>query len=305
MVGGHSHSHAHDDGTAHVSVHKLRTGVPRLLALAGGEKLLMLAGVFALLFSTGVTLVVPFAVGVLIDDTDPTSMTSGLLQALGVMTNTTSLTPRARAVQLIWILAVLFCFGAVCTLLRTFLLGLAGERVAMRLRNRLFAAIMTQPVAFFDANRTGELVNRLVADTTLVQTAFTITVGALLRFAIQIVGGVVILLYLSWKLALVMLAPLPIMLIVGVVYGRFVRRLQGSVQSALAGTSTTAEESISLVRHVRAFGKEDTEIEHYTNSTSAVFLLGRRYALFAGVYASSVELLACMNACFIANVLVS
>lgn len=111
---------------------------------------------------------------------------------------------------------------------------LLGERLVKRLRNKLFGQIIIQDVAFFDKNKTGELVNRLSADTTIIQLAATVVVANMLKFGIQVVGGIFALFFISWQLALVMLIPLPLLVLFGFLYGRFVRNLSRVFQSELA-----------------------------------------------------------------------
>jgi len=77
------------------------------------------------------------------------------------------------------------------------------------------------------------------------------------------VGGVIILLYLTPKLTAVMLAVLPPVFLGGWFYGKWVKRLSRSVQDLLSKVAQFAEERISNVRTVKAFTKEDLELNHY------------------------------------------
>jgi ABC-type multidrug transport system fused ATPase/permease subunit len=134
-------------------------------------------------------------------------------------------------VRFLWYLAGIFFTGAFFTMIRGYLFSLAGERVVRRVRTQLFAAIIRQDVAFFDIHRTGDLTNRLSVDTMMIQQAATLTVGFMMRFLIQIVGGTIMLLTLSWKLTFYMLMPMPVLLGLGLMYGRVARKLQQRVQT--------------------------------------------------------------------------
>ena len=74
-------------------------------------------------------------------------------------------------------LAGVFLVGGACNFGRVYLMRVAGQNIAARLRRRLYAAIMRQRISFFDRNKTGELVNRLSADSQLVSQTITQQVG--------------------------------------------------------------------------------------------------------------------------------
>ena len=103
-----------------------------------------------------------------------------------------------------------------------------------RLRGDLYAAVMQQDIGFFDQRRTGELTNRLASDTTVLQNAVTVNLSMALRFGLQGVGAIGILLWTSWKLTLVMLTVVPIVAIGAGIYGRKLRIVSKQVQDALA-----------------------------------------------------------------------
>jgi ABC-type multidrug transport system fused ATPase/permease subunit len=100
----------------------------------------------------------------------------------------------------------------------------------------------------------------------------------IMRFSIQIIGGSIVLLYLSWKLTLVMLAPMPVIGCAAFFYGRWMRSVSRRVQDKLAQAIDSAEESVSGVRYVRAFGKEDREKQKYSDRIEESFTVGRLMA---------------------------
>ncbi len=118
-------------------------------------------------------------------------------------------------------LCSIFIFGGIMTFLRAVLFTIAGERVVLRLRKRLFARIMEQEVAFFDEHRTGELVSRLADDCSVLQSTVTSNVSMALRQIIQLLGSLVVIIAISWRLTLVMLAVVPVVTVGAVRYGRY------------------------------------------------------------------------------------
>lgn len=150
----------------------------RLLALAKPEAFRIGLATFMLLVGSTLSLGYPLVIGRLVD-TIKEGAASGALD---------------RAVLLL--LAVFALLGGV-TALRGYLFDAAGERIVARLRRDLYAALVRQEIAFFDAQRTGELTNRLAADTTVLQSAVTTDVSMGLRFAVTLLGSLAIMTYAS------------------------------------------------------------------------------------------------------------
>ncbi len=185
---------------------------------------------------------------------------------------------RALVDHYVLLLLGLFAIGAVMGAVRAYLFTAAGERVVARLRVQLYAAIIGQEIAFFDERRTGELTNRLAADTTVLQNTVTVNVSMLLRFAVMGTGAVFFLFYTSWQLTLVALAVVPVVAVGGGLYGRRMRRISREVQDALAHSTEIAEETISGIRTVRAFAREGAEEARYSEAVLESFELARRRA---------------------------
>ena len=237
----------------------------RLLALARPEAGLLVAGTVALVVGSALTLVFPRGIGVLMEAvTEPGG--------------------RARMDQAIVGLFGVFLVVSVAGFGRAYLYTLAGERVVARLRRQLFASIIRQEVGFFDAQRTGELVNRLAADTGVLQNSVTVNISMALRFTLQSLGCVAVLFWMNWQLSLVMLAVVPLVAVGAAVFARTVRALSRQTQDALAAASAVAEESIGNVRTVRAFAREEGEVARYGEKVDDAFALGRRLALAYGAF---------------------
>ena len=190
--------------------------------------------------------------------------------------------PAPRQVALL--LLLIFTLGGLFSFLRGFLFTLAGERLVARLRRQLFLHLLHQDIAFYDRNKTGELMNRLASDTTVIQSAVTVNVSMGLRFAAQAVVGIMLIFLYSWKLSLVMLSIVPLIAFAAVGYGRFVKRLSQNYQSALADASETAQQAFSSVRTVRSFAAEAKEGERYLACISRSYRLGAQKALAYGAF---------------------
>ena len=162
-------------------------------------------------------------------------------QVIGAVTNSSSTTATAELTRAVLILIIFFAIGAFFSFTRATLYAIAGERIVARLRKHVFEAIMRQDVAFFDKNKTGELINRLSSDSAVIQSSLSVNISMGLRFSATVIGGIIILFVVSWRLTLVMLSILPIVVGAAMVYGRVIKALSKQVQDALASANEVSE----------------------------------------------------------------
>ena len=145
-------------------------------------------------------------------------------------------------------LLLLFVVGSGFTFMRAALFTIAGERVVTRLRGRLFKSLIEQDIAFFDENRTGELVSRIADDCGVLQNSVTTNISMVLRQMVQLLGSLVIILVISWRLTAVMLLVVPILSFSAVFYGRWLKTISKKMQDAVAAATDVAQENLSNVR---------------------------------------------------------
>ncbi len=186
----------------------------------------------------------------------------------------------------------IFVVQGVAIGLRHVLFTYAGERIVTRLRERLFAQLVVQEIGFFDGRRSGELLNRLASDTTVLQGTVSSQVSVGLRSLAMVVGGLALLFYTSPALTLVMLVVVPPVALGAVIYGRRIRRLSKDVQDALAGSSEVAAESLAGIRTVRAFAREDQEAGRYARAVRKALGLAQSRAVATGIFSAAASIAA-------------
>uniref|UniRef100_A0A452HCY5 ATP-binding cassette sub-family B member 10, mitochondrial n=1 Tax=Gopherus agassizii TaxID=38772 RepID=A0A452HCY5_9SAUR len=177
------------------------------------------------------------------------------------------------------LLSGIFVCGAAANAIRVYLMQTAGQRIVKRLRATMFSSILKQEVGFFDKTSTGELINRLSSDTTLLGRSVTENLSDGLRAGAQASIGVGMMFFVSPKLAAFVLSVVPPLAFIAVIYGRYLRKLTRMTQDSLAEATQLAEERIGNIRTVRAFGQEMTEMEKYTSKVDYVLQLAKREAL--------------------------
>jgi ABC-type multidrug transport system fused ATPase/permease subunit len=126
------------------------------------------------------------------------------------------------------------------------------------------------PLSFFASRRVGELNSRISSDLSQIGDTFTLNLAEFLRQLIIIIGGIVALFLTSMKLALVMLAVIPVVAVLAVIFGRYIRRLSKQVQDAIAESNTIVEETLQGITNVKAFANEFFEIVRYGRVTSGI-----------------------------------
>ncbi|MFT3841868.1 MAG: ABC transporter transmembrane domain-containing protein [Myxococcaceae bacterium] len=151
-----------------------------------------------------------------------------------------------------------------------------GERVVAKLRSKLFEALMSQEIAFFDGQKTGELSSRLASDTTVLQNTVSASISMVLRNLTAAVGGVVVLIWMSPRLTVLMMSIVPPVALGAVAYARRVRKLSREVQDSLAKSSEVAVESLSGIRTVRSFAAERSDIARYVKAVDESLQLAYR-----------------------------
>src|SRR6185295_19150898 len=160
---------------------------------------------------------------------------------------------------------------AVATWFRFYLMMSTGERVVTDLRKAVFDHILGLDPAFFEAERTGEVISRLTNDTTLLQQVIGFGISMFVRNALMMVGAAVMLFVTSWKLAALVLLGVPATLIPILVLGRGVRRLSRASQDRVADVSAYVDEAIHEIRTAQAYAHEDADRAAFARHAEAAY----------------------------------
>ncbi len=215
---------------------------PRHLALA----------TIALIVAAGATLVIPIAVRRVIDH--------------GFDMGEGGLVDRYFLAMLAVVLVL-----ALASAVRFYLVTWLGERIVADVRNRVFAHLLDLSPAFYERSRSGEVISRLTADTTLVKTAFSTSASIALRNVAMFIGALVMMVATSAKLSGLVLLAIPLIVLPLVVFGRRVRSLSRSAQDTLADNAAFAQERLTAVTAVQSFVQEDFTRREFDASSERAF----------------------------------
>jgi ATP-binding cassette subfamily B protein len=170
----------------------------------------------------------------------------------------------------LWLLVAAAVFAAFASL-RMYLVNWIGERVVADLRSAVYARVIRMDPAFFEVTKTGEVLSRLTTDTTLIQSLSGIGLSILLRSSVSFMGSLVLLLLTSFKLALIIFALIPTVLLPMMLFGRRVRRLSRDSQDRVADTSGLAGETLNAIQTVQAFTLEELHGRRYDDMVEKSF----------------------------------
>lgn len=230
------------------SLRPLRMLVPLITPYKGTLLLAMLA----LLVSSAALLAMPMAVRNVIDH--------------GFSVEDAANVDRYFFVLLIFALVI-----GVFSAARAYYVNWLGERVVADLRNKVFAHVIRMDPTFFEVTKIGEVLSRLTADTTLIQSISGVGVSIVLRSMIQFIGALILLAYTNVKLAMILLVLLPAVIVPILVIGRWLRKLSRDTQDRVADASGHAAETLNAVETVQAFTAEGLESDRFADVIAMSF----------------------------------
>ena len=216
----------------------------------------VLISVLALLTAAAITLTIPVAFRFLIDETFGAS--SDGLNA-------------ARVNTIFGLLFLLAVFLGISTAVRFYSVSWLGDRITADLRTDVFKQVIRHDPVFFESLKTGEILSRLQADTTLIQSLVGSSISLGLRNTLLFIGALLMMLYTSLKLATIIVGLLVIVILPILLFGRRVRKLSRVSQDQLADTGAMASETLNAISVVQAYVRETLESDRYVLATDRAF----------------------------------
>ena len=177
--------------------------------------------------------------------------------------------------------AVTFIMGAavlmaVGTYVRFYLISWLGERVSADIRTAVFSHIVGLHPSFFETNRSGDIMSRLTADTTLLQSIIGSSFSIALRSVISFFGALIMLVFTNAKLSLIVLIATPVIFLPILYFGRRVRNLSRLSQDSVASVGSYAGEIIQNIRTVQSFTQETLEKKAFGEEVEHAFTVAKK-----------------------------
>ncbi len=240
-----------------------------------------------LVLSSSAGLFFPYLLGQLLGGTETDAV------ALGVNRPDTNLIENINldninAVALL--LLILFFAQSLFSYFRIVLFTNVTESALRDIRKEAFEKLVYMPMDFFNRNKVGALTSRLSSDIALIQDTLRTTIAEFFRQIIIIVGSVIFITIVSWRLALIMLATVPVMALIAVLFGRFIRKLSREAQDAAAESNTVIEENMMGISNVKTFTNEGFVLAKYLKAIEEIKRLNIKSGLWRGLFVSFIIL---------------
>jgi len=224
-----------------------------------------IVGLVFLILSSLASMVFPYLSGMLVDasNSDFQEINSIALALLGI-----------------------FFLNAVFSFFRIYLFAIVTQKTLASLRQATYYQLIRLKMTFFSERRIGELTSRISSDISLLQETLTTTIAEFLRQIIIIFIGVVLLGFISIKLTLLMLALVPAVVLIAIIWGRKIKRYSKEAQDEVAASNVIVEETLQAINTVKAFVNEHFEYLRYQRKTNEVITISLKGAMWRGAFAS-------------------
>lgn len=233
---------------------------------AGNHKWKFYLGLVFLLLTGGTALAFPKLMGMLVDCVNAKDLSKANSIALGL-------------------LAILL-FQSFFSFFRISLFVNYTENTLANLRLALYSNLIKLPMEFFTQKSAGELNSRISTDINQISDTLATTIAEFLRQFILIIGSFILLSFINIKLTLMMISVVPLVAIIAVFFGRFIRRYAKKLQDQVAESQAIVVESMQAITVVKAFANEWYEVNRYKHKINEVVKVAIKGGTYRGYFAS-------------------
>ena len=163
-----------------------------------------------------------------------------------------------------WKICILGIVYFVTNYIYTVCLNYAAERQVARIRKRFLESLLRQEIGWYDVNTTTDFAGSMVEDLNRLQDGIGEKFGMIVRFFATFIASFVVAFWYNWKLAAILSGVIPVIAALGIIFGKVITSFSNSEMKSYGKAGSLAEEVLSLIRTVVAFGGQDKEIKQYT-----------------------------------------
>ena len=201
-----------------------------------------------------------------------------------------------RMTQTILLFLVIAIVQSVLSMGQSYLTTRLSQLIIADFRTHLFRHLQTLSLSFFAKRRTGEILSRLMNDVGVIQNLVTETPIDSAKQLVTLIGGLAFLLFMNWKLCLLIVLLLPLLVLVARLFGKRLKSLSTQIQDHTAALSTLIEEVISGIRVVKSFVRTDREEGRFGAAIDSLVAGTLRRAKILSVFIPVITLLTLMMA---------
>ena len=171
----------------------------------------------------------------------------------------------AAGIVVVFFLRAIFLFG------QTYLMSFIGQRIIIDIREAVYRHMQRLSLSYYEKRRTGQLMSYITNDVAAVQGALVESMIELVTEGMTLIGSLSIMFYLHWQLTLLTLITAPLVGQTMNIFGKKLRKSSTLIQERVADITSVLQESISSVRVVKSFAREDYEIERFQKQNHSNF----------------------------------
>lgn len=195
----------------------------------------------------------------------------------------------AISIVVIFIIRGLFFYG------QSYLMSWVGQKVVIDIRGEIFRKLQRLSLAFYDKNKTGTIMSYVTNDVAALQTAMVEKAVELVTEGLVLIGSIVAMLWLDWKLTLFTFCTFPVVLWFMDYFGKKIRKNGGEIQECTAELTSVLQETVSAARVIKSFVREDYEIDRFDNQNKENFYANMKNIKLNALLTPTVEFVAAVG----------
>jgi len=189
-------------------------------------------------------------------------------------------------------ISLLFLVQLICQTIHNYLFDVTEKRVIADFRIKLFNHLHKMSVSYFVKRRTGEIMSRMTNDVTTIENIVTDLPATMIQQSIRLLGGIIIIIYMNWKLTFMILVLAPALALFARVFGRKLKNLSTEIQDKLAVSTTVLEENISCYQIVKSFVRDHLESNRFSKAIEDSFISARKRVIISAFFGPSIGFIA-------------
>lgn len=203
--------------------------------------------------------------------------------------NGTMLNWIAASIIAIFVVRGLFWYG------QNYLMSYVGQSVIIDIRAAVFKKLQRLSVSFYDKNKTGTIMSYVTNDVNALQSAMVENTIEMITEGFILIGSVVAMIYLDWRLTLFTVCTFPVVLWFMEFFGKKIRKTGGRIQECTADITSVLQESVASARVIKSFVREDYEVDRFDVENKANFRANMKNAQLMATLTPVVELVAAIG----------
>lgn len=203
--------------------------------------------------------------------------------------NGTMLNWIAASIIAIFVVRGLFWYG------QNYLMSYVGQSVIIDIRAAVFKKLQRLSVSFYDKNKTGTIMSYVTNDVNALQSAMVENTIEMITEGYILIGSVVAMIYLDWRLTLFTVCTFPVVLWFMEFFGKKIRKTGGRIQECTADITSVLQESVASARVIKSFVREDYEVDRFDVENRANFRVNMKNAQLMATLTPVVELVAAIG----------